>query len=136
MPARGSAGGEYWTRDHLDTAETLKYIHIQIAANVVPDVEEFLRTPIGQQLAQKWGAGTKGTKKVKYNFAGTLARYKEWRDTGGGGGEPADHDDLSAVSFILTDCVFLPPPQETLPVSSYLAQVYPFLKATVQDKVV
>lgn len=87
MPAKGKAGGgEYWTREHIDTAETLKFIHIQTQAGVTPDVEDFLKTPVGKQLAKKWGEGTKGVKKVKYNFAGTLLRYKEWIDTGAGSG--------------------------------------------------
>lgn len=86
MPARGKHGGEYWTRDHIDTADTLKYIHIQTQAGITPDADDFLKTAIGKQLAKKWGDGTKGAKKVKYNFAGTLARYKEWRDTGAGSG--------------------------------------------------
>ena len=86
MPARGKAGGEYWTREHLDTADTLKYIHIQTTAGLTPDVEEFLLTAIGKQLCAKWGQGAKGVKKVKYNFANTLARYRDWRDTGGGTG--------------------------------------------------
>ena len=135
MPARGSRAGEYWTRDHLDTADTLKFIHIQKQAGVVPDVEEFLRTPIGKQLVEKWGAGTKGAKKVKYNFRLTLGRYEEWRNSGGGAGQ-FDVVVAALVVFLVLTTLTLFFLQETLRLNSFLERVFLFLKVIVHDKVV
>lgn len=132
MPSRGSRAGEYWTRDHIDTADTLKFIHIQKQAGVVPDIEEFLRTPIGRQLVQKWGDGTKGTKKVKYNFRLTLSRYEEWRNTGGGAGA------LVALfpfwCFPISSANQTSFSQETSPLNSCLGQVFLSLREIADDK--
>ena len=89
MPVKGTKKkGEYWKKDHPDTGEALKFIHLQTEASAKPLVADFLLSAVGKALVAKWGAGdrTLGEKKVKYNFSQTLTRYKSWRDNGGDAG--------------------------------------------------
>ena len=88
MPAKGTKKkGDYWKKDHPDTAETLKFIHLQNQAHEKPLVEDFLKTPVGKTLIAKWGGGLAGEKKIKFNFKRTLERYKDWVNTNGDQGE-------------------------------------------------
>ena len=81
MPPRGcKKKGNYWKKDHPDTGETLKFIHLQTQSNTKPTVEDFLKSPVGKKLVVNWGGGATGEKKVKYNFGSTEKRYKDWVD--------------------------------------------------------
>jgi len=86
MPAAGTqARGPQFKRNSPDTAQVLRFIHVQTQQGVPPDHLAFLRTGEGALLVRKCGAGSepRGKKKVTYNFAQTLQCYEQWRNDAG-----------------------------------------------------
>jgi hypothetical protein len=82
-PEGRRAAGERAPRfnaNSLDTAKSLRFIHLKHTAGEVPAIGEFLNTPDGQWLVQKYWT----EQPVRNNFAKTLGKYQLYLQTGGG----------------------------------------------------